>query len=61
LIFKDPNKRFTLEASQQPGYFKNYRINHFGFGILKRIKEKILKQREITALIILLVCHRKWC
>jgi hypothetical protein len=38
---------------------KGYKINPFGYGISKNIKEKMLKQKEIAALIISLVYLRK--
>jgi hypothetical protein len=43
-----PKKRVVSEAAQQQqsGYFKGYRINHSGFGILQNISKDDIKTNE---------------
>ena len=73
MTFKDLKKKVSLEVIEQQSRLfsqqqkeiqensclKDFRINPFGYGILKSIKKKISKQMEIAALIILLVYPRR--
>jgi hypothetical protein len=58
MTFKDLRNRFSNSQHVQQQTTTHKKINHFGFGMLKNIR-KILKQKEIAALIVSLDCLRK--
>jgi hypothetical protein len=56
VTFKDLKKRVVSETAQQQkqGYLKGYKINPFGFGMLKNTNSRISERMETAALITLL-------